>query len=64
MVSSNIIALVVDDFVVPFRVTDQDVPVGSPDSVNVTVYVTGRNVMATGEVGPLTVSDPVYAFGA
>ena len=48
----------------PVMFTYHAVPDGRPDSVNVTVYVTGRNVMATGEVGPLTVSDPVYAFGA
>jgi hypothetical protein len=34
-VSANI----VEEFVVPFRVTDHEPPVGNPDSVKVTVYV-------------------------
>ena len=37
----NDMLLDVDDLVKPLSVTDQDVPVGRPDSVNVTVYVEG-----------------------
>ena len=37
--SSNEIAFVVDESVVPFNVIDHCVPEGSPDSVNVTLYV-------------------------
>ena len=36
--SVNTIAVVVEDRVVPLRVTDQDVPLGRPASVNLTVY--------------------------
>jgi hypothetical protein len=65
LVSSNITVFVVDDFVVPFRVTDQDVPVGSPDSENVTVYLTGENVtMGRVTEDPDTVSVPEYEDGA
>ena len=34
----NTILLDVEDSVVPFRVTDQDVPLARPDSENVTAY--------------------------
>lgn len=39
--SENVIVLVVEVWVVPFRVTDHDVPVGSPVSVKLTGYVGG-----------------------
>ena len=35
------------------------VPDARPDSVNVTVYLTGMNFMAVAGVGPLTVTDAV-----
>ena len=35
--SVNVIVLVKEDCIVPFKVTDHDVPDGRPDSVNVTV---------------------------
>ena len=61
--SWNVIVLLVDVSVVPFKVTDQDVPDGRPDSVNVTVKVIWENVIdcETGE--PLTVNDPEDGFG-
>ena len=61
----NVMVSVVDDFVTPFRVTDHDVPLESPDSVNVTVYVTGENV-TVGRVTeePDTVSVLEYEDGA
>jgi len=34
--SENVIVLVVEAWLVPFRVTDHDVPGGSPDSVKLT----------------------------
>jgi len=37
--TENVIVSVVDDSVVPFKVTDHVVPDGRPDSVNVTEYV-------------------------
>jgi len=47
--SVNEMVFVVDVSVLPFNVTDHDVPDGNPDSVNVIVYevvVTGVNVIA------------------
>jgi len=42
--SANEMVLVVDVSVVPFNVTDHDVPDGRPDSVNDTLYVTSVDV--------------------
>ena len=62
--SENTIEEVVDDFDAPPSVTDQDVPDGRPDSVNVTVYVTRANVALSDADAPLTVNEPVYVEGA
>jgi hypothetical protein len=52
--------LVVADTVEPPNVTDHDVPEGSPDSVNVTVYVTWVNArVGSGTAAPFTITDPV-----
>ena len=60
----NVIVFVVEDLVIPFSVTDHEVPDGRPDSVNVTVYVTRLNVIATFTFAPLTVNVPDDGFGA
>ena len=44
------IALVVDDNVAPFRVTDHEVPDGRPDSLNNTVYTIGKFIFKILEV--------------
>ena len=57
----NVIEDDVDDSVFPFNVTDQDVPDGRPDSVNVTEYVftdTGVNDIASFTFAPFTVTVP------
>jgi hypothetical protein len=50
---------VVEEFVLPLKLTDQEVPEGNPDSVKVTVYVdlmgvTWVNVMVFVTLAPLT----------
>ncbi|MHB1516532.1 MAG: hypothetical protein ACYCVY_12715 [Acidiferrobacteraceae bacterium] len=51
---------VVDDIVKPPSVTDQEVPLGRPRSLNVTMYVTCVNVTDTvAGLDPETDTDPV-----
>ena len=57
--SENVMVFVVEDSVVPLRVTDHDVPDGRPDSVNVTLY-SGVNVTETVAPVPLTGTGDVY----
>ena len=49
-----------DDDLVPLSVTFHVAPVGRPDSVNVTVYVTSENVIDCETGAPFTVNDPEY----
>jgi hypothetical protein len=61
----NEMVLVVEDCVFPAKVTDQEVPLGRPDSVNVTVYSPGGiavNVIGTDFAVPATVTDPDAGF--
>jgi hypothetical protein len=63
--SLNVIALLVELSVAPFRLTDQLVPVGSPVSVNVTAYVVGPcavNVTDCTTPAPVTVIVPDDGF--
>ena len=46
--------------VCPLIVNDQVAPLGRPVSVNVTLYRTGENVIATGTGFQLTSNDEVY----
>ena len=62
--SVNVIVLFVDVSVVPFNVTDHDVPDANPVSVNATVYVTRLNVIETFTFAPFTVNVPVDGLGA
>ncbi len=54
--SLKLMVFAVDVSVAPFNVTDQVVPDDNPLSVNVTVYVTSLNVIATEILTPLTVN--------
>ena len=45
--SENVIVFVFEDNVVPFTVTDHEVPEERPDSVKVTAYLTSENVTDT-----------------
>jgi len=56
--SENAIVLVIDAWVVSLRVTDHEVPGGSPASANVTTYVTAVKEMATFRGAPFTGTDP------
>ena len=59
LVMENVIVLVLEDSVVPFRVIDHEVPDGRPVSVKVTEYVTSLNAttIVAGEE-PSTLADP------
>ena len=62
MGSVNTSEVVVELWVAPLKVTDQEVPNASPASVNVTVYfVTGDrvNAMDTDWAAPATVTVPL-----
>jgi hypothetical protein len=64
--SKNVIVEDVLDCREPPRVTDQLVPVGSPASVNVTVYVgggVGVNSMDVETAAPSTVTTPLDGTG-
>ena len=59
--SVKAIVLVVEDFVVPAKVTDQEVPLGRPLSVKVTAYgpgATAVKVIGTDCALPATVTVP------
>jgi hypothetical protein len=59
--SVNTMLLVVEDFMVPANVTDHEVPLGRPVSVNVTVYWPAGiavKVIGTDCAAPATVTDP------
>ena len=59
--SANAIVEVVELAAAPFNVTDQDVPEGSPVSVNVTAYVTWVKArVGSLTAAPFTVTDPEY----
>ena len=61
--TENVIVFVLEDNVVPLKVTDHEVPDGRPDSVKVTLYVTSVKVTDIGRFFPLTVNDPEDANG-
>jgi hypothetical protein len=64
--SVNTIEVVLEDRVVPFRVTDHEVPDERPDSVKVTAKVaadTAANAMASETAAPLTTALPEAGFG-
>ena len=54
----KVIVFVVEDNVVPLKVTDHDVPEERPDSVKVTVYLTSENDTDFEAETPLTVREP------
>jgi len=59
--SENVIVLIVEVRVVPLKVTDHDVPVGSPVSVKLTSYLAGGTAVKVIDrltLAPLTVTDP------
>jgi len=59
--SVNTMEIVLEDRVVPFSVTENDVPLGRPLSVNVTVYWSGGSavkVIDTDCAAPATLTDP------
>jgi len=63
--SLNVIVLVVDENDCPLlKLTYHLVPNGNSFSVNVTVYVTRLNVIATFTFAPLTVNVPDDGLGA
>ena len=63
LASENVIVLSVEVWVVPPRVTDQEVPVGRPVSVNVTEYVTCVNTIDRLTAAPFTVIVPEAGEG-
>ena len=54
----NVIVFVVEDNVVPLRVTDHEIPEERPVSVKVTVYLTSENDTDLESGVPLTVREP------
>ena len=60
----NVIVFVVDDSVVPKRVTDHDVPDGKPDSVNDTAYLTSENETNLETEPPFTGKEPEDGDGS
>ena len=58
LVIENVIVFVLEDNVVPLKVTDHDVPEERPDSVKVTVYLTAENDTDFEAGTPLTVREP------
>ena len=58
------VPVIAPDFIPLLRFTYHVDPVGRPDSVNVTEYVTSENVMGSESDLPFTVNDPGYADGS
>jgi hypothetical protein len=56
--SENTIWVLVEDWVVPWTVTDQEVDGDRPDSSKVTVYMTGVHATVFATALPCTAIDP------